>query len=142
MEIQNVASIFGDRNPCFHWDSPIQRRSTDQFALFCRANLPRYKLICVIALSRGGCPVSAIQTPLSYGKLFATRIDLLSGKSEGSYLLDQFAKNVQTDRFQPQNEIVPVDLKAVLASLRKQWTNSSLQAVQRLNAGPMSNEGF
>ena len=96
----------------------------------------------MIALSRGGCPLSAIQTPLSYGKLFATRIDLLSGKSEGSYLLDQFAKNVQTDRFQPQNEIVPVDLKAVLASLRKQWTNSSLQAVQRLNAGPMSNEGF
>jgi len=75
----------------------------------------------MIALSRGGYPVSAIQTRLSSGKLFATGIDLLSGKSEGSYLLDQFAQNVQTDRFQPQNEIVPDDLKAILASLRKQW---------------------
>ena len=73
----------------------------------------------MITLSRGGYSMSVFQTRVGAGKLFAAGLDL-SGKPEGSYLLDQFAKYVQSDRFQPQSEMAPDDLQAILASLRKQ----------------------
>jgi hypothetical protein len=51
--------------------------------------------------------------------LFATGLDLSSGKPEGPYLLDQFVRYVESDRFQPRNELAPDDLQATLAALRK-----------------------
>ncbi len=73
----------------------------------------------MVTLSRGGYSMSVFQARLGSGELLATGLDLLSGKPEGSYLLDQFTRYVQSDRFQPQNEIAPDDLQAILASLRK-----------------------
>ena len=73
----------------------------------------------MVTLSRGGYSMSVFQARVGAGKLFATGLDLLAGKPEGAYLLDQFVRYVQSDRFEPQNELAPDDLQATLASLRK-----------------------
>ena len=73
----------------------------------------------MVTLSRGNYSMSVFQTRVGTGKLFATGLDLSSGRPEGPYLLDQFARYVESDRFQPQAEMAPDDLQAILASLRK-----------------------
>ena len=73
----------------------------------------------LVTLSRGGYSMSVFQARVGSGKLFATGLDLLAGKPEGAYLLDQFVRYVLSDRFEPQNELAPDDLQAILASLRK-----------------------
>jgi hypothetical protein len=66
----------------------------------------------MVTLSRDGYSMSVFQCRVGSGKLFASGLDLLSGKPEGSYLLDQFIKYVQSDQFQPKNLLAPNDLQA------------------------------
>jgi len=73
----------------------------------------------MVTLSRAAYSMSVFQTRVGTGKLFATGLDLSSGRPEGPYLLDQFARYIESDRFQPPTEISLDDLQAILASLRK-----------------------
>jgi hypothetical protein len=73
----------------------------------------------MVTLSRAAYSMSVFQTRVGTGKLFATGLDLSSGRPEGRYLLDQFVRYVESDRFRPQTEMAPDDLQAILASPRK-----------------------
>lgn len=70
----------------------------------------------MVTLSRKGYSMNVFQCRVGAGKLFASGLDLLSGKPEGAYLLDQFVRYVQSDQFNPRHELSPNDLQAVLAS--------------------------
>jgi beta-galactosidase len=74
----------------------------------------------MVTLSRSGYSMSVFQSRVGSGKLFASGLDLLSGKPEGAYLLDQFIRYVQSDQFQPKNQLAPNGLQTTLASFGNQ----------------------
>jgi Glycosyl hydrolases family 2, sugar binding domain/Glycosyl hydrolases family 2/Glycosyl hydrolases family 2, TIM barrel domain len=67
----------------------------------------------IVTLSRSGYSLSVFQCRVGSGRLFASGLDLLSGKPEGAYLLDQFIRYIQSDQFQPKNELDPNKLIAM-----------------------------
>lgn len=70
----------------------------------------------MVTLSRSGYSMSVFQCRVGAGKLFASGLDLLSGRPAGTYLLDQFIRYVQSDQFTPKNELAPNELQAVLTA--------------------------
>ncbi|MCL5005097.1 MAG: hypothetical protein M1404_01075 [Acidobacteria bacterium] len=71
----------------------------------------------MVTLSRNGYSMSVFQCRVGSGKLFASGLDLLSGRPEGAYLLDQFIRYVQSDQFQPQNVLAPEQFQVVVRSM-------------------------
>jgi hypothetical protein len=68
----------------------------------------------VITLGLDGYSTSVFQARVGAGKLFASGFDLLSDKPEAKYLLDQFAKYVQSSRFEPKQDLSVADLRLIV----------------------------
>ena len=67
----------------------------------------------MITLGLDGYSVSVFEARVGPGRLFASGLDLLSGKPEARYLLDQFVKYVESTRFEPKKEMSVSDLRLV-----------------------------
>ena len=63
-----------------------------------------------------GYLIHVFQAKAGRGKLLASGLDLLSGKSEAAYLLDQFIAYARSERFQPQGSF---DLEQVRARMEE-----------------------
>ncbi len=81
-----------------------------------KGNLINHVDPLMVTLSQEGYSASVFQCQVGSGRLFASGLDLLSGKPEGGYLLDQFIRYVQSEQFRPKNGLAPNDLRATLAS--------------------------